>query len=370
MLSDLAVTTLPDAVKGPTHCGTLEMSSTVVDTRFHDWSAHFSAHRLTSLFSSPEWVEILSRTYGIEIQASLLHTRGGYAALLFSHIRDVRGDRIVSLPFCDYCDPLLDDPSLWTKVVEPLVKLDVPVRLRCLRNRLPAEDPRFVLSRTAKWHGTDLMHAEDELWAGISAQARQNIRHAVRNGVVVREGRSMEDAKIFYNMHLLTRKNKYRLLAQPFALIENIFTAFSEGDRVVTLIAECDGVPLAGILLLQFGDVLYYKFNASVDQKCRANDLLAWHAILFGHRRTLTRLDFGVSETNQSGLIRYKRKFASEEREIHFYDWTPERLQNAPDARGEEASEILSYITRLLTDPAVPNEITQAAGDKLYRLFA
>ena len=346
------------------------MSATVVNARLHDWSAHFSSHRLMSLFSSPEWIEILCHTYSIDIQASLLQNQSVCAALLFSHIRDVRGDRIVCLPFSDYCDPLVDDVRLWNDVVEPLVPLEVPVRLRCLQNRLPAQDPRFVLSRTAKWHGTDLMRAEDELWAGISPQARQNIRHALRSGVVVREGRSVEDAQIFYRMHLLTRKNKYRLLAQPFAFFENIFTVFGKGDRVAALIAECDGVPLAGIVLLQFRDALYYKFNASVDQKYRANDLLAWHAILFGHRRALTMLDFGVSENDQPGLIRYKRKFASEEREIHFYDWVPQRPHNARDALGEEASEILGYVTQLLTDPAVPDEITRAAGDKLYRLFA
>jgi CelD/BcsL family acetyltransferase involved in cellulose biosynthesis len=343
------------------------MSATVVNARLHDWSS-FSGHRLTGLFSSPEWIEILCRTYGLDIEASLVRNRGADAALLFSRIRDVRGDRIVCLPFCDYCDPLVDDVRLWNDVVEPLVSLDVPVRLRCLRNRLPAQDPRFVLSKAAKWHGTDLMRPEQELWTGISSQARQNIRCALRNGVVVREGRSVEDAQIFYCMHLLTRKNKYRLFAQPFTFFENIFSVFSEGDRVVALIAEHDGVPLSGILLLQLGDVLYYKFNASAEQKYRANDLLAWHAMLFGHQRALTTLDFGLSD--QPGLIRYKRKFASQEREIHFYDWVPPTLRDAPDARGEEASEILGYVTHLLTDPVVPDEITRAAGNKLYRLFA
>jgi hypothetical protein len=343
------------------------MSATVVDPRLHDWSGRLSGHRLTSLFSSPEWIEILSRTYGINIQASLLQNQSVCAALLFSYIHDLRGDRIVCLPFSDYCDPLVDHANVWNDLVEPLIPLEVPIRLRCLRNRLPAQDPRFMLSRTAKWHGTDLTRAEDELWASISPQARQNIRHALRSGVVVREGRSVEDAQIFYRMHLLTRKNKYRLFAQPFAFFENIFTVFCSGDRVTILIAECDGLPIAGIFLVQFQDVLYYKFNACVDIKYRANDLLAWHAILFGHRRTLTTLDFGVSEIDQPGLVRYKRKFASEEQEIHFYDWAPQKLR---DARGEEASEILSYVTKLFTDPAVPDEITLAAGDKLYRLFA
>ena len=79
------------------------MSATVVNARLHDWSAHFSGHHLTSLFSSPEWIEILSRTYGIEIQASVLENPSVPATLLFGHIRDVRGDRIVCLPFSDYC---------------------------------------------------------------------------------------------------------------------------------------------------------------------------------------------------------------------------------------------------------------------------
>ena len=63
------------------------------------------------------------------------------------------------------------------------------------------------------------------------------------------EGRNMEDAQIFYRM-------QYRLLAQPFTFFENIFSVFGEGDRVVALIAERDGVALSGILLLQLGEYL------------------------------------------------------------------------------------------------------------------
>ena len=346
------------------------MSATVVNAQSFDWNAHSSGHRLTSLFSSLEWIEILSRTYGLDVQASVLQNKSVCAALLFSHIHDVRGDRIVCLPFCDYCDPLVDDGSHWNDVIEPLVALEVPVRLRCLRNRMPAEDPHFVLSRTAKWHGIDLMRAEDELWAGLSPKARQHVTHALRSGIVVREGRSVEDARVFYRMHVLTRKKKYRLLAQPFAFFENIFTVFGKDDRVVAFIAERDGLPLSAAIFIQFGDVLYYKFSASFDRKCGANDLLLWHSILFGKRRALATLDFGVSEINQPGLIDFKRKFASEELEIHFYDYLPQRPHNDRDVQGEEASEILGCVTQLLTDPAVPDEITQTAGEKLYRFFA
>jgi len=239
--------------------------------------------------------------------------------------------------------------------------------MRCLRNGLPARDPRFTLYKRAKWHGIDLARAEDVLWAGLAGQARQNIRYACRMGVVIREGKGLEDVRLFHQMHLRLRKSKYRLLAQPVALFENLQQAFSRDDHLTVLVAQRGDEPLAAIFLLQWQDVLYYKFNASIDQSFRPNDLLLWQAMLFGHRLGLAMLDLGLSDVEQPGLVRYKRKFATEERDISFFEWLPKDVH---DARAEEASETLGHVTRLLTDPSVPDKITQAAGEKFYRYFA
>jgi hypothetical protein len=343
------------------------MSATVVSAHSNDLGQYLSNHHFGSLFSSPEWMEVMTRTYGIEILASVSVSRGINAALLFSHIRDVRGERVVSLPFSDYCDPLVDDVNVWNELLRPLFRHDVPVKLRCLRNRLPGQDCRFALYKMGKWHGTDLTRTEDTMWAALSAQARQNIRHASQSGVIVREGTSIDDVRIFYRMHAHTRKSKYRLLAQPFGFFENLYVAFMDGNRVTVLIAELDGAPVAGIFLLQWRNVLYYKFNASIDQRCRPNDLLVWHAMLFGHRHGLNMLDFGLSDVEQAGLVRYKRKFATEERDIYFFEWLP-HLRH--DVRGEDAQKILGCVTELLTDPEVPDRITHVASEKFYRLFA
>jgi hypothetical protein len=39
------------------------------------------------------------------------------------------------------------------------------------------------------------------------------------------------------------------------------------------------------------------------------------------------------------------------------------------DPRGEEVGSTLHRMTRLLTEPAVPDTVTRAAGDELYRYF-
>jgi hypothetical protein len=87
---------------------------------------------------------------------------------------------------------------------------------------------------------------------------------------------------------------------------------------------------------------------------------------LLGRRHGLTQLDFGLSDIEQPGLVRYKRKFATEERDIWLLQWRPEAYA---DPRGEQAAQMLGRVTRLLTDPAVPDEIAPAAGNDLYRFF-
>ena len=64
-------------------------------------------------------------------------------AILFGHVSDIRGERVVCIPFSDYCDPLVTEPDVWATLIEPILALEVPVSLRCLRNQIPLADDRF-----------------------------------------------------------------------------------------------------------------------------------------------------------------------------------------------------------------------------------
>jgi CelD/BcsL family acetyltransferase involved in cellulose biosynthesis len=343
------------------------MSATVVNIRSAQWGEFVNKQKYASLFSSPGWIEALNRTYGFEIMVSIVSHDDSASGVLFSTITDLRGERMVSLPFSDYCDPLVSDPRVWHELIEPLLTSGNPIRLRCLHNDLPINDSRFFVRKTAKWHAIELSRTEDELWNGLSGSARQNIRYARRSGVRVRIGKTMEDMFIFHRMHAQLRKRKYRLLAQPRLFFENLHQIFLMDDYSAVLLAELDGIPLAGILLLNWGTTAYYKFNASLDQRCRPNDLLMWHAMLFGQQNGLKKLDLGLSDSEQTGLTRYKEKFSTEERTISFV----ERASSLNRALSEQdASKVLADMSQMLTNPAVPDEITWEAGDKLYRLFA
>jgi CelD/BcsL family acetyltransferase involved in cellulose biosynthesis len=341
--------------------------ATLLDARDDELWERLAGHRFASLFTSQPWIELLARTYGFEVGASSCGAPNRAAAVLFGRLRDLRGDRVVCLPFSDYCDPLVEDFPTWSKIIEPLFGFAAPIRLRCLHNSIPSQDGRFRAASHAKWHAVDLTRSEEELWAGLPAPVRQNVRHARRQGVVVREGKDLADVRIFHALHVRLRKSKYRMLAQPLALFENLVHIFSPSNRLIILVAELNGVPIAGTLLIEWEGKLYYKFNASAQQHLRPNELMIWHAMQVGCRRQLASLDFGISDVDQPGLVAFKRKFASEEKDVRFLEWLP---PNHGDPRGEQASQVLGCVTRLLTEPSVPDEVASAAGNELYRFFA
>src|SRR5262245_36631100 len=75
----------------------------------------------------------------------------------------------------------------------------------------------------------------------------------------------------------------------------------------------------------------------------------------------------GPSDDDQPGLIRFKRDLGAQEKELRFLRYTP---PGWPPERGAEVGRLLGQLTRLLTPPDVPDEVTERAGAVFYRLFA
>jgi len=336
------------------------------------YTAFATGHPWASLFTSPAWLSALEDAYGLTIEIAAIAPDGALtAAIPYCRIDDLRGSRLVAPPFSDYGDPLVQDPADLEQLLDHLAGFACGLRLRALRNPLPAAEPRLQAKGEAFWHGIDLIPSLDELWAGLDGSARQNSRKAERSGVTVRIGRDEADLRLFHAMHAQLRKTKYRMLAQPFGLFAAIrerFTAASgEPGDVVVVIAEAEGQPIAGILLILWQGTAYYKFNASFDTRLRPNDLLTWHAIRYAKDRGCGSFDFGISDTDQPGLVRYKRKFATEEKLMRQLVLPPAR-STAPHEQA--AGVMLGRLTELLTRSDVPDDVTREAGDALYRYFA
>ncbi|HEX3052503.1 MAG TPA: GNAT family N-acetyltransferase [Aggregatilineaceae bacterium] len=324
----------------------------------------------SSVFHSPAWMQVLADTYGWEPQAFLLLDDAGnpQAGIPFCRIADIRGERIASLPFSDFCDPLVTSFEQWKALIDGLLEEQRPLAVRPLHNEIPLQDERFTLVNKARWHGMDLHPDIDAHWSRIESSARRAISKAERNGISVRFGQAIEDVRAFFDMHLGIRKYKYHMLAQPYSFFENIWRQFMAKDEGFVALAEHEGQVVGGIFFLKWHNTLVYKFNASRADSLefRPTDLLIWESIKYGKSLGLQQLDFGLSDWDQDGLIRFKRKFADCEKTISFLRYTPNGF---PTPQQKQAGELLPKLTNLFTDTSVPDKVTEDAGNLLYRFF-
>lgn len=332
------------------------------------WEQLLAGQR-ADVFHSPPWLRALRDTYDLPIEARVLADASGapVAGFVYSRIDDIMDPRVVSLPFSDFCDPLAATPAEWEALTAGVVDPAGRFHLRCLHSELPLGDPVLSVAGRARWHGVDLTRGLDEIWESIASSARRSIRKARDEGVQVRAGESLEDLRSFFELHLRVRKYKYQLLAQPWPFFEHLWTHLLSQGHGRLLLAEREGQVLGGVLLLQWGASLYYKFNASQPDLlgARPNDLVIWEAIEHGVASRLARLDFGLSDWDQEGLLRFKRKYATEEKTIHSLQNVP----HAPSPREAELRALLPRLTALFTRPDVPDSVSEDAGNSLYRYF-
>jgi len=333
------------------------------------WQDLVSRER-SDVFHAPAWLRVLKETYDFELRALVAVDEEGVpsSGMAYCKIEDMMDPRIASLPFSDFCDPLVRDRDEWDCLINTLLDEEHRFNLRCLHNQVPLQDERLALVDRAKWHAIDLQRSEDDLWMGLSGSARRAIKKARREDVEIRIAREKEEIRDFFDLHLGVRKYKYELLAQPYRFFEQIWDHFLGPGKGALMIAVFEDRPIGAVLFLEWQNKLYYKFNASdpdyVD--ARPNDLIVWEGMKYGRARGHEYLDFGLSDWDQEGLLRYKRKFATDEKTISFLRYMPAR---SPSPQEKMMRALLPQITDLFVDEAVPDNITEKAGDTLYRFF-
>lgn len=328
-----------------------------------------------TLFSSSPWLRAVADTYGLKPRAKVVQDASGelVAGLAYCRIDDMLGPRLISFPFSDFQEPV-GDPGRAGPAIQALIDEatdGAPIRLRIPDDRLPElatelfpHQDRELLHHRIAVSETD----PDKQFAALNGQVRQNIRRSRRDGLHVEMRSDLDAVRMFYDLHVGVRTMKYRLLPQPFRFFESLHAVFAPHDRLRVALATFDGRAVAGIFYIEWGDTLYYKFNASAADglSVRPNEALIWAGMEHCLQRGLSKIDLGVSDTDQPGLVRYKRKFAGFEQEVV-------TLKTAPPAASPHSGELRTLfgnLTDLFTDPGVPSAVAEAAGDVLYRYFA
>ena len=290
------------------------------------WPLFLQRHRLGSVFHTSGWLEALSRTYGYK-PAALTTSRPGsdlVNGLVFCRVQSwLTGRRLISLPFSDHCEPLVSSPDELSTLLSAL-RLEAEageykyIEFRPLSSLFAAE-AGLTKSDSFCYHKLDLSPTARELFRGFHKDCVQRkIHRAEREGLVYEEGRPVELLRKFYRLHVITRR-RLQVPPQPFAWFRNL--AECMGEKLKVRVASKDGTPVAGIVTLQHGHSLVYKYGASDKAFSRlgGTQLLFWRAVEDAKSQGLLEFDLGRSDWQNEGLIRFKDQLGAARSSVQYY---------------------------------------------------
>ena len=293
------------------------------------WSELVNRHPAASVFHSPGWLRALRQTYGYE--PFVATTSAGPAldnGIVACRVKGWTSRRLVSLPFSDHCDPLVNGTA---ELSELLMSLITPLSLTGgsveVRPRATASTsfetvaPNCALAAGPEYclHRVDLTVETTEIFDRFHpSSTKRAIRRAEREGLTHEIGTSDRLLNEFYNLFRTTRR-RHGLPPSPLAWFQNIRACL--GDRVAIHIARKDGHPIASILTLSFKKTMVYKYGGSdaAHHSLGAMPFLFWQVIQDARARGFSELDLGRSDIDQPGLIAFKDHLGATRSRLTYY---------------------------------------------------
>ena len=240
------------------------------------WPEFLARHPAASVFHTRGWMESLRRTYGYQPFVLTTTPPGSELenGLPFCRIRSwLTGERLVSLPFADHCQPLFANSSDLHAVIEEACGESSRKAARYVEIRpLPAgfgltsqdidlQNTQLRLGDTYRLHRLDLRPQLKEILQSFDhSSIQRGIRRGERPELHYEEGTSLELLHKFYRLQVLTRR-RHRLPPQPLQWFRNLIELLPQESKIRVLSA--DGEPVASILTLLYNRAMIYKYGCS-----------------------------------------------------------------------------------------------------------
>ncbi len=306
------------------------MSIRIVDPLSgNHWGELIVRHPSASVFHERGWLEALARTYGYEPFVLTTAPEGQRLndGVVFCRVSSwMTGTRLVSLPFADHCEPLLNDRSDSNAFTEWLrnecdSKHQRYFELRPLQEVCTAENGLKPF-RSYWFHELDLGPSVEQLFRQLHKNSFQRkILRAEKEQLSYETGRSKELVDEFYGLLQITRR-RHHLLPQPRMWFQNLVECM--GDKIDVRLARKDGAPVAAILTLRHGSSVVYKYGCSDARlhKLGGMPFLIWRLIEECKAAGAQKIDFGRSDLNHQGLIVFKDRLGARKILLTYYRHT------------------------------------------------
>ena len=254
-------------------------------TKVEKWDEIILNFPLYSFFHSSSWAKVLNETYHFKPHYMIVEEPGFVKAVL--PLMDVNSfitsKRAISLPFSDFCEPLVSSDVSFNRILSILIDYCKEKKF----NYLELRDGDVLLDNVivipaGYQHNLDLNFCEEDFFMNFSDNTRRNIRKAIKNKVSFDVSNSLSALEDFYVMNCYTRR-RHGLPPQPFKFFKNLYDFVLTKNKGLISISKYNGKSIASAVFLLIGEKALYKYGASLFefQNLRPNNLLLWESILF-----------------------------------------------------------------------------------------
>jgi CelD/BcsL family acetyltransferase involved in cellulose biosynthesis len=328
------------------------------------WESFLSLDPRSSVFHSKAWLLALNRTYGYE-PVGYTSAAPGEAfqnAVVFCRVKSwLTGHRLVSLPFSDHCEPLVNG-------MEELESLLAPAHEELREGRIKYIDIRPLSlqfsegidnSESYFLHLLDLRPTLEELYKKLHGDSiRRKIQRAEREHLTLEAGSSETLLAEFYKLHVITRQRQ-QLPPHPLSWFRQVLMCLGEDARI--RVAKKNGCAIAAIFSVAHKQKMVYKYGCSDAQSHNLGGMqfLFWDLIRDARERGFVEIDFGRSECTNVGLVTFKDRWGTKRQQITYLRYPP-RLA----ASDQTSSKIMKLGKKVFA--RCPHSVLRLAGNLLY----
>jgi CelD/BcsL family acetyltransferase involved in cellulose biosynthesis len=328
------------------------------------WKALVESHPCASVFHSTSWLQAIRSVYKYDpvVVSSCPAETPLSHGLLFCRVNSwLTGRRLVSLPFSDHCDPLVDNAEQLDLLLLHLKQGMKAERRKYIEIRpttqVPGSQTAFEKSLTFYSHSIDLRKSTQELFQSFHKDCVQRkIKRAERESLQYEEGISEPLLNDFYRLLVKTRRRQH-LPPQPIAWFRGLIAAF--GDRLKIRVASKDNIAVASILTILHKKTMTYKYGCSDTRfnNLGGTPLLFWKMIQEARESGCERVDLGRSDIDNEGLVAFKEHWGAPRLTLNYW-----RYPHKPHSqRGTWKNRVMEKLVSV-----APELSLVAAGEFLY----
>jgi CelD/BcsL family acetyltransferase involved in cellulose biosynthesis len=346
---------------------------TIEQAESRGWNDLVARHPLGSVFHQTAYGRMIGATFHHMTPYYLLlldehgSCRGGLVLFLVSSW--LTGNRLVSLPWASYGDPMVNSvgefEALFTGVVELSKRVQasyVEIKSRDSAGLL-SESQLMVAVQHHKAHMLDIQGGLDRVWERLHHSCiRKMIGRAERKGVKVRPATSEAEVCEFHKMWCIDRRT-LGLPPHNLEYFRNIWKYLAPLGLVQFWVAEKDGQLLGGLCTFLSKETVFtiYIAASGAFRRYGGGPCLYWAVIRSALERGLKTVDLGKTSPGDDGLMEFKRRWGAREVETPVFYY--------PRAMGTSTFDpaSLPYRTMRYFWRTVPPGLGQIAGRFFWR---